>query len=251
MKKSITKTLAISVVCLLVTGAVVGGAVGIVKHNKEKTMFPLLPEHVHVEVIDEAVKPTCIDAGLSDGKHCLTCGKVLVEQTVIAALGHKEVVDSGQSATCTQAGLTDGKHCTVCGTVTVERQDIPPIAHNYVGGVCVMCGKDDPSATLDANAFYLVGSMNDWTWTSDRYKFNSVATDIANITSQYKLTVSLDVGAQVKIWKGNDDWSYNNFETDWEYATRGENLTITQSGIYNFYLKFYNDGGHSVYVEKI
>lgn len=249
--KRLTKTFAVSAACLLLTGAVVGGAVGIVKRNKSKTDIPPIPEHVHIEVIDNAVNPTCTDTGLSDGKHCLTCEKVLVEQTIIAALGHNEVIDSGQAATCTQTGLSDGKHCSVCGVVTAEPQEIPLIAHKYVNGVCVMCDKDDPSATLDVNAFYLVGSMNDWVWTSDRYKFNPVATDIANITSQYKLTVTLDKDAQVRIWKGVDDWSYNNFETDWDYAIRGENLTITQSGTYNFYLKFYNDGGSSVYVEKI
>lgn len=210
----------------------------------------VVPALGHNTIVDSAVDATCTNTGLTQGSHCEICGTILTEQTVIAAIGHSEITDIGQAATCTSTGMTDGKHCTVCGEITVERQIVPIIAHKYINGVCTMCDMDDPSATLDADAFYLVGSMNGWAWTSDRYKFYSVATDRPNITSQYKLTITLDEGAQVKVWKGNDDWSYNNFENDWEYAERGDNLTITQTGTYNFYLKFYNDGGSSVYVEK-
>ena len=42
----------------------------------------------HTEVIDAAVKATCTETGLSEGKHCSECNKVLVAQTVINALGH-------------------------------------------------------------------------------------------------------------------------------------------------------------------
>ncbi|MDE6201544.1 MAG: InlB B-repeat-containing protein [Clostridiales bacterium] len=164
---------------------------------------------------------------------------------------HVEVIDKGKAATCRATGLTDGKHCSKCGIVTVKRTVIPVIDHNYVYGSCVMCGKENPNMLLDEDAYYLVGSMNDWVWTSDMYKFTPVATNLANVTSQYKLTISLDALTQVKIWKGNNDWSFNNFESDWEYALRGDNLTIMESGTYNFYLKFYIDNGSSVYVEQV
>lgn len=245
------KKILITSACVLFVGVIVGGTVAIVKRNSHKTDKPSTPEHVHTGVIDVATDPTCTETGLTKGLHCKTCGAIMTEQTVIAALGHTEVIDSGTAATCTTTGMTDGKHCAVCGEIIVESQVAPIIAHKYVNGVCTMCDMDDPSATLDENAFYLVGSMNSWQWTSDRYKFYAVATDRPNITSQYKLTVSLDENTEVKVWKGNDDWSYNNYENDWDYATLGENLTITQTGKYNFYLKFYTDGGSSVYVEKI
>ena len=41
----------------------------------------------HTEVIDAAVEPTDTETGLTEGKHCSVCGKVLVPQDVIPAKG--------------------------------------------------------------------------------------------------------------------------------------------------------------------
>ena len=45
-------------------------------------------EHVHEEVIDDAVKATCTETGLAMGMHCSTCNQVLVAQEVVPATGH-------------------------------------------------------------------------------------------------------------------------------------------------------------------
>ena len=42
----------------------------------------------HLEVIDNAVEPTCTEKGKTEGTHCSLCNRVLVAQTEIPAKGH-------------------------------------------------------------------------------------------------------------------------------------------------------------------
>ncbi|MBR2972392.1 MAG: hypothetical protein IKC61_05650 [Clostridia bacterium] len=77
------------------------------KNDKPTENKPTRTPHVHTEVIDPAVAPTCTETGLTDGKHCSSCGKVIVKQTVVDALGHNCV---------------DGC-CTTCGMVIYIRDD--------------------------------------------------------------------------------------------------------------------------------
>ena len=85
----------------------------------------LLP---HTEVIDEGVEATCAKAGLSAGKHCSVCNKVLEAQIAIPALGHDLAVHEGKAATCTEAGYKTYMTCTRCDYTTYEV--IPALGHN-------------------------------------------------------------------------------------------------------------------------
>lgn len=87
----------------------------------------LLP---HTEVIDEGVEATCAKAGLSEGKHCLVCNKVLEAQIAIPALGHDLAMHEGKAATCTEAGYKTYMSCTRCDYTTYEV--IPALGHNLI-----------------------------------------------------------------------------------------------------------------------
>ena len=91
-----------------------------------------IPAEGHKVVIDQAEEPTCTKTGLTEGKHCSVCGKVLVAQDVIPANGHDEVIDPAVEPTCTKSGLTEGKHCSVCGKVLVAQDVIPANGHDEV-----------------------------------------------------------------------------------------------------------------------
>lgn len=72
----------------------------------KKIVFEVLPPTGHAVVIDEAVEPTCVTEGKTEGSHCSKCHKVFVGQTSLNALGHK--YDSGTVTvpqTCTSGGI--------------------------------------------------------------------------------------------------------------------------------------------------
>ena len=120
----------------------------------------------HVEEIIPAVEPSCTVEGLSEGKKCSKCGKILVpQQRTSPALGHKWKETKKEDATCkkegrvikkcsvcgeeqetiipkknhtpvidpavdpteTRTGFTAGKHCSVCGEVLIKQEVIPKL----------------------------------------------------------------------------------------------------------------------------
>ena len=104
-------------------------------------------EHEHEPQVVPGVEPTCTETGLTEGKKCSVCGKILVAQEEIPALGHTEEVLPGEPATCTEDGLTEGKKCSVCGEILVAQEEIPALGHTEVAVPEVPATETEPGTT--------------------------------------------------------------------------------------------------------
>ena len=98
----------------------------------------------HTVVEDSQVPATCTTAGLTAGKHCSVCGKILQAQNEIPALGHKygDIIPKTEP-TCSQKGVEAHYKCSVCNKVFKDDEHktettldeltiaINPTAHNF------------------------------------------------------------------------------------------------------------------------
>ena len=110
----------------------------------------------HLEVTIPAVNATCESTGLTEGKKCSVCDKIIVSQQETPLKSHTyddkyddtcnecghvrdaecahietEVIE-GKDETCTSTGLTDGSKCKRCGEILVSQEVIPIKAHTEV-----------------------------------------------------------------------------------------------------------------------
>ncbi len=87
---------------------------------EETTPESTTPEgsHIHTEVVDPAIAPTCTETGLTQGSHCAGCHEVLVKQKVIDAPGHS-YASIVTPPTATENGYTT-YNCSVCGDTSNE-----------------------------------------------------------------------------------------------------------------------------------
>ncbi len=77
-------------------------------------------DHIHEEISDEAVEPTCTEEGMTEGRHCAVCGMELVRREPLPALGHSSeewIID--REATIEEDGLRHGT-CSRCGEEVSE-----------------------------------------------------------------------------------------------------------------------------------
>ncbi len=79
--------------------------------------------HQHTEEPIPGVAATCTEDGKTEGVQCSTCGKTLVEQEKIPALGHTfGEPEVEKEPTATEYGLATST-CTVCGAKHTEKLD--------------------------------------------------------------------------------------------------------------------------------
>ena len=98
--------------------------------DKVETEEIELAEHIAVYV--QAVTPTCLEKGVTDGTVCSVCETKISGFQEILALGHIVVKDSAVKATCLEDGLTSGEHCSRCNEVLKAQEKVPATGHNLV-----------------------------------------------------------------------------------------------------------------------
>lgn len=115
----------------------------------------------HSESVIPAVESTCKEAGLSEGKECSLCGKVLIAQQETplkahqyddkydetcnvcgnvrdAECPHKEIeILEDKSPTCTEIGYTEGEKCKKCGEILTAQEIINAKGHSFCDWVIV------------------------------------------------------------------------------------------------------------------
>lgn len=90
-------------------------------------------EHVHVEVIDPYVEPTCQTTGLTEGKHCSKCGNIIVPQEVIDTVECYFVWKIVKNATKTENGERLYECAYSCGNI-IETETIYAGSQNLAYG---------------------------------------------------------------------------------------------------------------------
>lgn len=132
MKKGIKRVLSIAMVGTTLAFAVMGtGCNNTVTDWFEEQYNQLTCEHKNESKL-EAVAPTCTEDGLTEGVECADCGKILVKQDKVNALGHDTIKHEKVEATCMTSGLTAGEYCLVCNTWVKEQKKINATGHKVV-----------------------------------------------------------------------------------------------------------------------
>ena len=100
-------------------------------------------EHSYTETV---TPPTCTSQGFTT--HTCECGDSYVDSYVPA--GHTMSPHAAKAPTCTESGISKGSHCVECGYVLVEQEELASSGHNYIEGICDICGEIDDSYQPEA-----------------------------------------------------------------------------------------------------
>ena len=204
--------------------------------------LPASGEHTVETVLGKPA--TCTESGLTEGKKCMTCGTVTVEQMVIPALGHTKVTDEAKAPTCTETGLTAGSHCGLCGETIVAQEPVDALGHKYENGHCSECGEADPDAApafipnigSGASTEVTTNTAEDGTVTSEFKAGTNASAPVITITSAqggwkfgeentFKVASTNDIACVVIVKDANGNYTKLTATT-----TDGEHIfTISES----------------------
>ena len=151
----------------------------------------------HTEVIDAAVAPTCSATGLTEGKHCSACNKVLVPQTVVDALDHTYT-----QGVCTGCGEKDP---TYVAGVTLSGSYKSFGSANETITIQLFRGSDEEAAYTFTNEDAPAASGS---WSIEGIAAGSYTVQVSkknHVTREYELTVGSDaIALDVEVWLTGD-----------------------------------------------
>ena len=159
------------------------------------------------ETVDEAVPPTCLETGLTEGLHCETCGVVLIEQLVVEALGH----DWDEPAYVWAEGNGEVTATRVCkrDATHVETETVSATSEVTTPPTCEAMGKTTYTSAAFTNTAFAVQSKtetdvpalgHDWsdptyTWAADNKTLT--ATRTCKRDASHVQTETVNVSAEV------------------------------------------------------
>ncbi len=124
---------------------------GVCDIHENVTFYAKWADHHHTLVPIPAVPATCTETGLTEGSRCSDCGRIIVEQTELPALGH-HYEDVVTAPTCTEGGYTTHT-CSRCGDSYVDSHT-EALGHDWSSAeytwsadgktctVTLVCGRD-------------------------------------------------------------------------------------------------------------
>ena len=110
----------------------------------------------HTEIIDDAVAADCTNTGLTEGKHCDTCGEVLVPQQIVGAGGHNYV--AGVCSGCGDELLTGNVMYNAQKTAVSVNDVLTP---ELFSAYCLYSNGQNATVTLTVNGTQTAGSTID------------------------------------------------------------------------------------------
>ena len=153
------------------------------------------------------IDPTCTEDGYSGDSYCTDCGELVAEGFAVSAFGHNFVdgfcsncgaedvearpchhenteIRNAISATCTEDGYTGDLCCTDCGELIEEGFIILAIGHDFVEGICLNCGAENPDANTCPHENTDLRDAIDATCTEDGYTGDIYCADCGQLLTE-------------------------------------------------------------------